>query len=199
MTSSDEQAFERLYRETYSDLVTYCRRRLPADSDTVDDVVAQVYLTAWRRLDDFLTVDKPIAWLYAVAYRTVSNRYRARRRGAGLQSRLRLVRPPAVIDPADHVLGGSALGDLNRALDQLDPVDREIVMLAAWEGLTYIEIGQITDLTVAAVRTRLFRARRSLSDHVEAAERDGSDVVDTDISDLGNGSAGGGPQKPGKP
>jgi RNA polymerase sigma factor (sigma-70 family) len=199
MTSSDEQAFERLYRETYSDLVTYCRRRLPADSDTVDDVVAQVYLTAWRRLDDFLAVDKPIAWLYAVAYRTVSNRHRARRRGAGLQSRLRLVRPPAGLDPADHVVRGSALGDLNRALDQLDPVDREIVMLAAWEGLTYVEIGQITNLSVAAVRTRLFRARRSLSDHVEASGRDGSDVVDTDISDLENGSAGDSPQKPGKP
>jgi len=199
MTSSEEQAFERLYRETYSELVTYCRRRLPADSDTVDDVVAQVYLTAWRRLDDFLAVDKPIAWLYAVAYRTVSNRHRSRRRGAGLQARLRLVRAPAAVDPADHAVRGSALEDLNRALHQLDPVDREIVMLAAWEGLAYIEIGQITDLSVAAVRTRLYRARRSLSDHVEAAGRDGSEVVDTDVSGPENGPADGNPHKPGKP
>ena len=107
--------------------------------------------------------------------------------------------PPAVADPTDYVLRGSALGDLNRAPDQLDAVGREIVMLAAWEGLTYIDIGQITDLSVAAVRTRLFRARRSLSDHVEATGRDGSDMVDTDVSDLENGPAAGSSQAPGKP
>lgn len=49
-TTTDEQRFTELYRQHYADISTYVRRRI--DADQVTDIVAEVFATAWRRLDE---------------------------------------------------------------------------------------------------------------------------------------------------
>lgn len=48
-------------------------------------------------------------------------------------------------------------------LETLPPVERTIITLFYWEGLSYNEIGEITGLTVSAIKSRLFRARRAMA------------------------------------
>jgi RNA polymerase sigma-70 factor (ECF subfamily) len=48
-------------------------------------------------------------------------------------------------------------------LETLPPVERTIIALFYWEGLSYNEIGEITGLTVSAIKSRLFRARRTMA------------------------------------
>ncbi|MDF1512959.1 MAG: sigma-70 family RNA polymerase sigma factor [Anaerolineae bacterium] len=53
---------------------------------------------------------------------------------------------------------------VNRILDELSPTDRLVVTLFYWEGLAYTEISEVTGLSVSAIKSRLFRARRDLAE-----------------------------------
>ena len=160
-----------LYNGTYSRLVAYCRRRTRTAADA-DDAVADTYLVAWRRLDDVLGADSPIAWLYGVAYRVLSNQRRSTERSNRLTQRLRLQPPPMLaIGPADAAAKNEDVVAVYSALAELDSKDQELIRLAAFEELSHAEIGAVIGIRPATVRSRLFRARRRLQQNLTATGR----------------------------
>ena len=137
------------------------RRTEPA---SVDDVVADVLLVLWRRLAD-VPVDEPLPWTYAVARGCLANHRRATGRHLRLVERLtRVERPygaPAERGSADDHADLHA--DVHAALARLRELDREVVMLWAWEGLAPREIATVTGLTPNAVSIRLHKAKKALA------------------------------------
>ena len=75
--SRDDVLFAQLYQRHHGSIRSYCRRRLA--TDRVDDAVAEIFLTAWRRIDDVPAGDDALLWLYRVAYRVIGHEWR----GAG--------------------------------------------------------------------------------------------------------------------
>ena len=69
-TANAEEFFETLYKQTYRKTLAYVLRRTVNAVDA-HDVVAEIYLVAWRRLDVLRQVKEPQAWLYAVAYKAL--------------------------------------------------------------------------------------------------------------------------------
>jgi RNA polymerase sigma-70 factor (ECF subfamily) len=152
---SEEARFEQLYRQ-YADRVhAYARRR--SDASTADEVVADVFLVAWRRLDRVPSDGLP--WLLAVARRVLANRRRSTRRAAALQHRLGGT-ASAGVRPEDH--------GLLAALSTLSERDREVLLLIGWEGLSQAEVAEVLAIRQGAVATRLHRARRRLADALAA-------------------------------
>lgn len=135
-------------------------RRVDQPEDAAD-LLADVYLVAWRRIDEVPHGDGARMWLYGVARRALANHRRGDRRRAALASELaaalRSVRPPQNDD-----------GRLAAALATLDETDRELIMLSAWDGLTSAEIGEVLGIRAATVRVRLHRARRRLEHALES-------------------------------
>ncbi len=154
-----EAAFRELFSATYSQLVAYTRRRLFDISD-VDDVVSEVYATAWRRRES-RDLDAPaLPWLYGIAANVLRNQWRAD--GRRLQLVERLEAQPAeehasISDPAE-----SQREEIRTALKRLSFDDQEILRLVAWEGLGHAEIGQALGCSTNAVGIRLHRARQRL-------------------------------------
>ena len=72
----DEAQLEKLHREYAGAVRAFVRRRI--GDDDADDVVAEVFVVAWRRLED-MPAD-PRTWLLGVARKVLANRYRAARR-----------------------------------------------------------------------------------------------------------------------
>lgn len=66
--------FSTLYDEHRFALDSYCRRRVA--SDAVDDVMSEVFLTAWRRMDA-IPHDAELPWLYGVARHVICNQRRS--------------------------------------------------------------------------------------------------------------------------
>lgn len=133
--------------------MAYARRR--TDRATADDVVAETFLVAWRRLDD-LPAERALPWLYGVARRILANQRRARDRRARLAVRLwSLDRRTGGDDDAAH-------HSLLVALASLSPGDQEVLRLAAWEQLTATEIATVLDCSANAAALRLSRAKRRL-------------------------------------
>jgi RNA polymerase sigma factor (sigma-70 family) len=147
-----EERFRAIFDAALPALTSYARRRVPVDE--VDDLVADVLLVAWRRLDD-VPSDSPLPWLYGVARNVQSNRARGERR------RYRLVEAVAAQPPRTPDLDG---GDtpITRAFAALPARDREVLALAAWEGLGAAEIATVLGCTSNAAALRLCRARNRL-------------------------------------
>ena len=146
------ERFERLFRDHYGRVLSYARRRTSAA--TADDVVAETFLIAWRRLESIPRAELP--WLLGVARRVLANQ----RRRETTQARLavRVADKPAASPPAE----AAPDPELERALAELGDRDRELLRLIAWDGLTPAEAARVLGWTPVVARVRLHRARRRL-------------------------------------
>lgn len=143
------QRFEALAAEVWEPLQRYLRRRCAPDD--VDDVLAEVLLVLWRRLDDVPADALP--WAYGVARRVLANTRRSNERRLSLVSRLKRERPAEPAVPDDLV--GAALRRLREG-------DREVLRLWAWEGLEPRDLAVVLECSAGAAATRLSRARAAL-------------------------------------
>jgi len=150
---SRRERFDALFAAHSSDIVAYCGWRAASASDA-QDAVAEVFLIAWRRLDDVPAGDAARIWLYATARRVIANQRRSTRRRAALQERLAQEARPASETTAPE------LDTVHEALARLGPRDREVLLLAEWEGLSPAQIAAVLGCLTVTARGRLHRARR---------------------------------------
>jgi RNA polymerase sigma-70 factor (ECF subfamily) len=162
-------AFEQLFNAHYWAVRGYVLRRSP--SAAAEDVVAETFLVAWRRLDDI--GEDPLPWLLGVARRVMANQHRAERRRGALATRLQDLFPA----PAGAGAAAAAPGweppptmsdELAVAMESLSAQEREALLLIAWEGLEPARAARVAGCSAAAFRVRLHRGRR----HVAAALAD---------------------------
>jgi RNA polymerase sigma factor (sigma-70 family) len=153
----DAERFAALFRLHYRDVLSFARRRV--GEDAAQEVVAETFLVAWRRLTD--VPDPALPWLYQVARYEVA----ALSRNVAREGRLRLALSHIVASqPEDHRIDRAhEVSRVGRAFLQLNPSDQEILRLAAWEELSSKDGAQVLGCTVAAYRVRLHRARRRLA------------------------------------
>jgi RNA polymerase sigma factor (sigma-70 family) len=138
----------------------YCRRR--SASDAVDDAVSEVFLTAWRRLDDVPDGDVALVWLYGVAHRVIGNQWRGAARHRRLTTRIRAVVDQPAPGADDSVLDSDACHLVLEAIARLSHTDVEVLLLTAWEHLSVAEIAVVLEIAPNAATQRLHRARRNL-------------------------------------
>lgn len=156
------ERFVEIFHLSFETLQAYVLRR-GGGSDT-DDIVAEVLMVLWRRLDTVPTGFE-LPWALGVARRCLSNHRRSVTRRDQLVERLTNNQTPP---PS----GNAALDE---ALDRLDADELEMVRLWAWEGLAPREIALVMDLSANAVSIRLHRARRRLGELLDA--RKNTDVT----------------------
>jgi RNA polymerase sigma-70 factor, ECF subfamily len=153
--------FEVLYGRYASAVKAYVLRR--ADPSLADDIVAEVFLICWRRLDDLPA--EPLPWLLGAARKVLSTSRRGERRRDALAERLSADEEfPAVAQAL-----GAGDGVLAQALGRLSDDDRELLLLIAWDGMTPSAAAQVLGIKPATARVRLLRARRRLAVALEGA------------------------------
>jgi RNA polymerase sigma-70 factor, ECF subfamily len=157
------QRFETLFDAYSSDIVAYCSWRADSASDA-QDAVADVFLTAWRRLDELPEGNAARVWLYTTARRMIANQRRSNRRRVALRERLEFTALPDSQEPASP---GREETLVREALRALRPRDREVLLLAEWEGLTPAQIAAVLGCLTVTARGRLHRARRRFREAFE--------------------------------
>jgi len=162
-----EQRFARLYSEHGREILGYALRRCPEPEDAAD-VVAETFLTAWRRLADVPLGGEARLWLFGTARLVIANQRRGERRRGRLTEQLRAELRRQL--PAEVPAGTSGILE---ALSGLEESDRELLMLVGWEELTPAQAAQVLGITALAARSRLHRARRRLRARLAEAEGSG--------------------------
>ncbi|GAA4958990.1 RNA polymerase sigma factor [Actinoplanes utahensis] len=150
-----EDRFTRLYRHHYPAVERYVRRRIE-DAD-VRDVVADVFLVAWRRIGD--VPPDPLPWLYGTARHVLANERRGAQRRTSLAARVAGHTDGESADHADTVAGRLSVA---AAFDRLPDADAEALRLVSWEGLSLRQAARALDCSVPAFAMRLHRARARL-------------------------------------
>jgi len=159
--------FDALFAAFRFDVASYCTWRTASRPDA-EDAVAEVFLTAWRRIDAVPAGDAGRAWLYATARRVTANQRRSRRRRTALTGRLALEHAPdATTGPAS-----AEEAAVHAALGRLGDRDREVLLLVEWEGLRPAELARVLGCREVTARGRLHRARRRFRDAFDALSPD---------------------------
>ena len=185
--------FDALFEAHRRDVLAYALRRTrePADAE---DVAAETFAVAWRRIDAVPAGDGSLPWLYGVARRVLANQRRGTERRWNLLGRL-FDRTPLVEDGPDIDDGGP----LTATLGHLRPDERELLQLVAWEELDHAAIATALGISVNAVAIRLHRARRRFAEvHARLAAEDSSDVKGTGPGRTSTSMKGGAAGRPGQ-
>lgn len=144
------------FQAHHKSLLAYCARRIGRDE--AEDVAADVFAIAWRRINE-VDQDEVRFWLQGIARGVLRNRWRARLRRRRLLERLAGLAPNPVEIPEEVVVRRAEQERALSALQRLRPIDREILTLAAWEGMTGPEIARSLGISVSAAEQRLHRAK----------------------------------------
>lgn len=163
-----ERRFAALYQEHYRPILAYAVRRAGPAEDAAD-VVADVFTTAWRRIDQVPGAPADRLWLYGVARRVVAGRRRSARRLSRLTARLTTplrADEPALAQPG---LRDATADRLLAALDRLPAGEREALQLVLWEQLSHAEAAQVLGCSANAVAIRLHRAKTRLRGDLSGA------------------------------
>jgi RNA polymerase sigma factor (sigma-70 family) len=160
MAIRTEHEFTVLYREHYDDVLRFVRRR--AHEAAVDDVVADTFLTAWRRRADLPRDARP--WLFVTARQLLLNEGRGRNRQEALAVKI------GTIGERHDDTDVEARLDLVAAWRSLAPDEQEVLSLTVWENLSQADAATVVGCTRAAFSMRLTRARRRLAELLAVAD-----------------------------
>lgn len=149
--------FEVLYRRHADAVLAYGRRRTD-DLQSAQDVLAETFLVAWRRRDA-VPVDA-LPWLYAVAGHVLRNERRSERRQLAVGDRLIREREWEVVATDESTGDEDDDRGVLRALAALRPIDREALLLVAWEELDPTRAARAAGCSRATFHVRLHRARK---------------------------------------
>lgn len=160
---SEPETFAELFDRHAPRIHRFVARRL--GDDAADDIVSETFLAAFRvrhRYDLSRSDAQP--WLYGIAVRLIGKKRRAEVRKWRALARAGAERSSdgGLLDADARVSAGMAHAALAEAIARLAPRDRDVLLLIAWEDLSYEEVATALGVPIGTVRSRLSRARRQV-------------------------------------
>jgi len=139
--------------------------RLTGNHHDAQDVAQEALIAAWESLDRFEGASSFSTWLYRIVTRRALNK--VTRGGDERSLDLLPDRPDSAMGTADKAERNLAVDAVTDALLALPFPQRTVIVLHHFEGLSYAEVATVTGATEPAVRSHLFRARRTLAKTLE--------------------------------
>lgn len=169
---SADATFRTMFAAHNAAIRAFCARRLPVDD--ANEAASDVFLVAWRRIEDIPGGDETLPWLYGVARNVVRNHQRSARRWSRLSARTGSLPAPPVDGPEIHVVRSDEHAQVIVAMHALPDRDREILELKHWEGLANDQVAAVLGITKRAVEGRYTRALKKVSKRLESGVRTAS-------------------------
>ncbi len=170
LRAGDRTEFARLV-ETYSALIYRLGLRMLDDPQDAEDVLQETFIKAFRHLGGFDGRSSLSTWLYRIATNEALMMLRRRKHPSisidePLETDTEIEEPVQIVDwccmPETELMSSEARAYMDKAVEQLQPALRAVFLLRDIEGLSTEETSQVLDLSEAAVKTRLSRARMRL-------------------------------------
>jgi RNA polymerase sigma-70 factor (ECF subfamily) len=154
---SDEELVDRYQRRIYS--VIY---RMTGRHSETEDLCQETFLQIFRSYSRFERGTNLDAWVYRIAMNVSVDHLRRKSKERKIEENLRAAGPVAAESAAGDPETEAAV---RKAVDELPPQQKAVVVLRMFEGLSHDKIAQIVEAPVATVRWRLFAALERL-EHV---------------------------------
>ncbi|MEW1718083.1 sigma-70 family RNA polymerase sigma factor [Streptomyces sp. NPDC093109] len=163
----DEEAFETLVRR-HGPVMLQLATRLLGSRTEAEDAVQDAFVNAWRKLPEFRGESAFRTWMYRIVTNRCLNQLRARRPATDLDSVPEPAAPEHQSSPARVAESHAATRALAEAMAGLSPEQRACWVLRELHGQSYENIAETVGISLQAVRGRVFRARRYLTEAMSA-------------------------------
>jgi RNA polymerase sigma-70 factor (ECF subfamily) len=163
--AGDVAAFELLYREHSPRIYALCLRLRAGDSSDATELLQDVFIKAWRRLDTFRGDCAFASWLHRLAVNTMLENARSEGRRT---ARVLPMEDTSRLDGAARSSGIELKMDMENAIASLPKGARLAFVLHDVEGYQHQEIAEQLSVTVGTVKAQLHRARRLLRERLES-------------------------------
>jgi RNA polymerase sigma-70 factor, ECF subfamily len=161
MVSGSNPAFVNLYNKYKQPIYVFCLKMV-CDRAIAMDIVQGVFIKVLERRRQISQPALFKSWLYTIARNDCISFFRINDRFDHLDE-ARLSDPDeAQPSPLHHVEVDEQIQYINRAIEKLKPLYREVILLREYQNLSYSEIAGIIDIEESLVKSRLFTARRQL-------------------------------------
>jgi RNA polymerase sigma-70 factor (ECF subfamily) len=155
------ELLERILRRHATPLLTFLER-MTGNLHQSEELFQEVFLAVWRKRHQYHYPLPFKPWLYAIAL----NKCREAFRGQGCRAEPLgdEATAPASADasPADSLIASETAETVSRAVTELPPKQRAVVVLRVWHGLGYDRIAQIIETTEATARSHMHHALAAL-------------------------------------
>ncbi|WP_370945099.1 RNA polymerase sigma factor [Amycolatopsis sp. cg5] len=163
--SDPAPAFGLLFDSHAGQLHRYLSRRV--GPETAHDLVAETFLVALRRRTSYQPeLGTARSWLYGIATNLLRQHLRTELRGLAATARLANASETVIAGHdgrvSEQVDAQVKASQLAGALGDLNPADRDVLLLVSWAGLEPSEVAEALGLPPGTVRSRLHRIRRRL-------------------------------------
>lgn len=163
----DEEAFETLVRAHAPAMLRLAAQLLGSRAEA-EDAVQEAFVGAWRKLPEFRGEAGFGTWLHRIVTNRCLNTLRARRPVTDIDEMPEQAAPEHQSSPARAAESQAALRALGQAMAVLSPEQRACWVLREIETMPYETIAEMVGISQEAVRARVFRARRCLTEAMGA-------------------------------
>jgi RNA polymerase sigma-70 factor (ECF subfamily) len=163
--AGDVDAFELLYREHSPRIYALCLRLKAGDRSDATELLQDVFIKAWRRLDTFRGDSAFGSWLHRLAVNTMLENARSDQRRT---ARVLPMEDTSRLAGAARSSGIESRMDMESAIASLPKGARIAFVLHDVEGYQHQEIAEQLSVTVGTVKAQLHRARRLLRERLES-------------------------------
>ena len=170
--AGDRRAFRRFVEDHEGAVLRYIRTRT-GDAGVAEDALQETFIAAWRGADGFRADGSPRAWLLTIARNAVRRQYR---RPAGAPEAFEPLEAAATRagwgrDPDEEWTDRVAARQVvERGFETLSPEDREVLVLRDLEGFGNEDVAAMLDISLAAVKSRVHRARLRFMESVRGLD-----------------------------
>lgn len=163
----DEEAFEALVR-AHGPVMLRLAAQLLGSRAEAEDAVQEAFVSAWRKLPEFRGDSGFGTWLHRIVTNRCLNTLRARRPVTDIDELPEQASPEHQSSPERAAESQAAVHALGQAMAVLSPEQRACWVLREIEAMPYETIAEMTGISQEAVRARVFRARRCLTEAMGA-------------------------------
>lgn len=175
--AGDTRAFDLLVMK-YQRRIQRLIGRMVRDADLVEEIAQETFLRAYRALHQFRGDAQFYTWLYRIAVNHAKKALVEKKRDPVVlgstfmqeqqeQETFTQRSEPSTDETPDKLLAAKEIAaEVNAAMQALPQDLRQALILREIEGLSYEEIAQMMDCPIGTVRSRIFRARESVSERV---------------------------------
>ena len=170
----DRRAFDLLVKR-YQKRVYFLALRMARDHDAADDIAQETFVRAYFAIGSFTLGRNFYTWLYRICMNLSINHIK-RRKFAVPASQMSdesdpLEQAASAPNPSEALLSKEKTARIESAIDSLSPKYKAVLVLRAYEDMSYEDIARTLDISVGTVMSRLFRAREKIRDVLEEDER----------------------------
>lgn len=167
----DDLAFGQLVEAYQKPVFSLCYRML-GNSNEAEDAAQEAFIRAYRHLKRYDPTRSFATWLLSIASHYCIDRMRKRKLPTVSTDSLpaEIVPDRRAPDPEKQYHSHEKEALVQGMLNELKPTDRAAIILRYWHGYSEVEIAAALDLSVSAVKSRLYRSRQTLAELWSAAE-----------------------------